>query len=323
MLISKAQRITNIADFISARYGKNTSLGVIVTLMSVIGVIPYISLQLKAISSSFILLTHGTPLHNAPNQIHWTQSSISFAVAIALAFFTILFGTRTVEPGERHEGIVMAVVFESLVKLIVFLVLGCYICYNLYDGVGDIFTQAWNNPETRQLFFQSTTINGLDWIWLMILSMCAIILLPRQFHIGVVENISALHIRKATWLFPLYLLLINLFVIPVAIAGNIRCITNPGETVHGYFRVSAVSQKRLFIREEFLGQPTFYSYCATDTIYDSLPEEGLNKTYWVIEDNANEVPAWWVVTEYRECADCTTEGTKVKPPFWDDDLKQK
>jgi len=116
----------------------------------------------------------------------------------------------------------------------------------------------------------------------------------------------------------------NLYdITPVAIAGNIRCTTNPDEKVHGYFRVSAVSQKRLFIKEEFLGQQTFYSYCATDTIYGSLPDEGLNKTYWVIEDNANEIPAWWVVTEYRECADCTTEGTKVKPPFWDDDLKQK
>jgi len=116
----------------------------------------------------------------------------------------------------------------------------------------------------------------------------------------------------------------NLYdITPVAIAGNIRCTTNPGELVQGYFRVSAVTQKRLFIREEFLGQPTFYSYCATDTVYGSLPDEGLNKTYWVIEDNANEVPAWWVVTEYRECADCTTEGTKVKPPFWDEDLNQK
>jgi hypothetical protein len=113
----------------------------------------------------------------------------------------------------------------------------------------------------------------------------------------------------------------NLYdITPVAIPGNIRCSTNPGETVHGYFSVSAVTQKRLFIRDKFLGQPTFYSYCATDTVYGSLPQPGLNTTYWVIEDNANEVPSWWVVTEYRECADCTTEGSKIKPPFWDEDL---
>jgi hypothetical protein len=113
----------------------------------------------------------------------------------------------------------------------------------------------------------------------------------------------------------------NLYdITPVAIPGNVRCTTNPDETVHGYFSVSAVSQKRLFIRDKFLGQPNFYTYCATDTLYGRLPEEGLNTTYWVIEDYANEVPAWWVITEYRECADCTTEGTKIKPPFWDEDL---
>jgi len=116
----------------------------------------------------------------------------------------------------------------------------------------------------------------------------------------------------------------NLYDIsPSAITGNIRCTTNPGEIVHGYFTVSAVTQKRLFIKDKFLGQPNFYTYCATDTIYGTLPEEGLNKTYWVIEDNANEVPSWWVITEYRECADCTTEGSKIKPPYWDEDLKNK
>lgn len=116
----------------------------------------------------------------------------------------------------------------------------------------------------------------------------------------------------------------NLYdITPVAISGNIRCTTNPGETVHGYFSVSAVTQKRLFIRDKFLGQPNFYTYCATDTIYGSLPEKELNKTYWVIEDNSNEIPPWWVITEFRECADCTTEGTKIRPPFWNEDLFNK
>lgn len=113
----------------------------------------------------------------------------------------------------------------------------------------------------------------------------------------------------------------NLYdITPVAIQGNIRCTTNPGETVHGYFSVSAVSQKRLFIQDKFLGQPNFYIYCATDTIYGSLPEEGLNTKFWVIEENIDEIPPIYVITEYRECADCTTEGTKIKPPFWDEDL---
>jgi hypothetical protein len=110
---------------------------------------------------------------------------------------------------------------------------------------------------------------------------------------------------------------------PMAVPGNIRCVTNPSQTVNGYFSVSAVATQRLFVNEKFSGQPTFYSYCATDTIYGSLPEEGLNTTYWVIEDYANEVPSWWVATEYRECGDCTTEGTKEKPPYWDDDVLKK
>jgi hypothetical protein len=110
---------------------------------------------------------------------------------------------------------------------------------------------------------------------------------------------------------------------PVSVQGNISCVTNPSEIVGGYFSVSAVSVKRLFVNEKFSGQPTFYSYCATDTIYGTLPQEGLNTSYWVIEDYANEVPAWWVTTEYRECGDCTTEGTKERPPFWDDDVRKK
>lgn len=110
---------------------------------------------------------------------------------------------------------------------------------------------------------------------------------------------------------------------PSEIKGNVHCVSNPDEVVYGYFSVSAVATKRLFVSDKFMGQPTFYSYCATDTLYGTLPAEGLNTTYWVIEDQSNEVPSWWVVTEYRECADCTTEGSKIKPDFWDDDLKDK
>lgn len=110
----------------------------------------------------------------------------------------------------------------------------------------------------------------------------------------------------------------NLYdITPSTISGNIRCTTNPDEIVLGYFSVSAVTQKRLFVVDTFLGLPTFYSYCATDTIFGDLPD-GLNTSYWIIEDYANEIPPTYVITTFRECADCTTEGTKVKPPFWDD-----
>jgi hypothetical protein len=107
-------------------------------------------------------------------------------------------------------------------------------------------------------------------------------------------------------------------ITPMAVSGNIRCNTNPEETVLGYFSVSAVTQKRLFIKDKFIGLPNFYTYCATDTLRGILPEEGLNKEFWVIEDYGDEIPPFWIVTTYRECADCTTRGTKVKPSFWDE-----
>ncbi|MFO7622633.1 MAG: DUF4249 domain-containing protein [Bacteroidales bacterium] len=105
---------------------------------------------------------------------------------------------------------------------------------------------------------------------------------------------------------------------PMAIPGNVKCTTRPGETVLGYFSVSAATQKRLFVKNEFLGQHHFYTYCVTDTISGSLPEEGLNRDYWVLEDNSNEIPPWWVVTTYSECADCATEAERIKPDYWDD-----
>jgi len=109
----------------------------------------------------------------------------------------------------------------------------------------------------------------------------------------------------------------NLYdVTPVAISGNIRCCNDPEETVLGYFSVSAVTQKRLFIQDRFLGLPNFVTYCATDTLTGKLPETGLNTEFWVIEDYSDEIPPYWIISAFRECADCTTRGTSVMPPFW-------
>jgi hypothetical protein len=106
-------------------------------------------------------------------------------------------------------------------------------------------------------------------------------------------------------------------VTPSAIPGNIKCITDPGETVLGYFSVSAVAQKRLYIKELFMGMPNFYTYCATDTVMGELPQTGLNSDFWVIEDFSDELPPFWVISTFRECADCTVRGTNIRPPFWD------
>lgn len=111
----------------------------------------------------------------------------------------------------------------------------------------------------------------------------------------------------------------NLYdITPMSIPGNIRSCDDPEEIVLGYFSVSALEEKRLFIRDKFLGLPVFVTYCATDTLYDRLPETGLNKDYWVIEDWGNEIPPYWVISTFKECADCSVRGTKERPSFWRD-----
>lgn len=111
----------------------------------------------------------------------------------------------------------------------------------------------------------------------------------------------------------------NLYdIIPMAIPGNIRCNSDPGEQVLGYFSVSAVSQKRLFIHDKFYGLPYLYFYCATDTLSGNLPETGLNTEFWVLEDNGNEIPPFWVISTLKECADCSARGTSVRPSYWID-----
>ncbi len=216
--VSKAQRITSIADFISARYGKSTSLGLVATLVAVIGIIPYISIQLKAIVSSFAVLV-GPAFRESP---HIYQDAALY-VAIALAAFSMLFGTRRLDPNEHHEGLIAAIALESVVKLIAFLAVGIFVTFFLYEGPGDLFAQGAAVPAIEQLYyFDSSQMDGTHWFFLTLISMSAILLLPRQFHVAVVENTHPTFIRKAAWLFPLYLLLINIFVLPVAIAGLLQ-----------------------------------------------------------------------------------------------------
>jgi Na+/proline symporter/nitrogen-specific signal transduction histidine kinase len=217
VLISKSLRITSIADFISSRYGKSATLGLIATLIAVLGVIPYISIQLKAIVNSFHLL-RGVEV--APNtEIPFFQDSALF-IAIALAVFTILFGTRHLDPNERHPGLVAAIAFESVLKLVAFISIGLFVCFGLYGGFENLFNQAAQSEKVAHLFQASfNTVNAWEWFWLIILSMSAVLFLPRQFHVAVVENTDINHIRRASWMFPLYLMVINIFVIPIALAG--------------------------------------------------------------------------------------------------------
>ena len=219
--ISKIHRITSIADFIASRYGKSSTLASVVTIIAVLGVIPYISLQLKAISTSFLIIKE-YPIIIMPG--HFAEIPVlkdtAFYVALLLAIFTILFGTRHLDATERHEGLVAAIAFESIIKLIAFLAAGIFVTYGIYNGFGDIIERARAIPELKQSFTMGT-LSGpyINWSIYIFLSMMAVLFLPRQFQIAVVENVDEEHLKKAIWLFPLYLLAINIFVLPIAFGG--------------------------------------------------------------------------------------------------------
>ena len=218
--ISKSNRITSIADFVASRYGKSQLLGGLVTVIAVVVITPYIALQLKGVSASYHVLSQfprvGSLGEDGAAPIF---RDTALYVAALMAVFAILYGTRHIDATERHDGMVAAIAFESVVKLIAFLAVGLFVTYGMFDGLGDIFARAAEQPDIAPLF-TSAGANGLDgWVTLILLSMAAILFLPRQFQVLVVENVDERHLDKAVWLFPLYLLLINIFVLPLAFAG--------------------------------------------------------------------------------------------------------
>src|SRR5213594_2698638 len=219
--ISKQNRITSIADFVASRYGKSQMLGGLVTIIAVVGIIPYIALQLKAISGTFLIVLQYPAFTTPENQgAPLFLGDNTFYIAMLLAAFTILFGTRHLDATERHEGLVAAIAFESLVKLLAFIAVGLFVTFWLYDGFGDIFGRAGQTPQLSALL----TLGGesgsyATWASLTFLSMAAIMFLPRQFQVTVVENVDERHLTKAIWLFPLYLLAINIFVLPITFGG--------------------------------------------------------------------------------------------------------
>ncbi|MFT6559440.1 MAG: Na+/proline symporter/signal transduction histidine kinase [Sneathiella sp.] len=228
--ICKQRRITSIADFIASRYGKSTMLGGLVTIIAVVGIMPYISLQLKSIATSFrILITSsGGLLPTTPVEpLFFVDTTL--VVAVALALFAILFGTRHIDASEHHEGLVAAIAFESVVKLLAFLTVGGFVTYGIFNGFTDIFQRASVDPSLSQLFTVSQGQGYSLWMTMTLLSMAAIICLPRQFYITAVENPDEGYVRKATWLFPAYLLVINIFVLPIAIGGRLAFAGTPAD----------------------------------------------------------------------------------------------
>ncbi|MFL9889638.1 ATP-binding protein [Paraburkholderia sp. RL17-381-BIF-C] len=226
--ISKNNHITSIADFMASRYGKSALLGGLVTLVAVVGLVPYIALQLKAVSASVAVLTHAPGIASGRAEAGPWWSDPTLYIALLLATFTIVFGTRHLDASERHEGMVAAIAFESLVKLVAFLAVGAFVTFGIYDGFGDLFARAQAVPALNALL----TLHGGEagaggaafgsWASLIVLSMLSIMLLPRQFQIAVVENMDENHVAKAVWVLPLYLLAINVFVLPIAFGGTMH-----------------------------------------------------------------------------------------------------
>ncbi|WP_203296101.1 ATP-binding protein [Luteirhabdus pelagi] len=214
--ISKQHKISSVADFISLRYGNNRFLGALITIVCVIGTVPYISLQLKAVSETFDIMAH----HDSYVATGIIDDS-TFYVAVLLAIFATFFGTQKTDASEKHKGIVVSVAFESILKLAFFLAIGIYTTFVLFDGTQDIYNRISQTDGFSALTKFGAPEDGFTWFFTIMLSFSAIFLLPRQFQVSVVENIRERHIKKAIWLFPLYLLLFNVFVIFIAWGGTL------------------------------------------------------------------------------------------------------
>ncbi|MEQ8319079.1 MAG: ATP-binding protein [Rhodospirillales bacterium] len=202
--IGRAHRITSIADLISSRYGKSPSLAVLVTVIAVIAITPYIALQLQSVTSSYQVIAGGDD-----------GTTTAFWIAAGMALFTILFGTRNLDANERHHGVVAAIALEAIVKLLALIAVGAFATFFVADGLGEVFANVSN-----EMVQGSGDIFGPRWVTLTFLSATAIICLPRQFQVTVVENIEERHVATASWLFPLYMFGMTVFIVPIALVGQ-------------------------------------------------------------------------------------------------------
>lgn len=216
--IAKGQNITSVADFVAARFGKSEQVAALVALICVLGIIPYIALQLKAISTSLAIVLDSMEAGHAV-AVSSENGPLSAIVAALLACFAMAFGTRNIDATEHQDGLVLAVAMESLVKLVAFIACGVFVTWWMFDGLADLSARAAADPGLRAMLARQPEPE--TWVATTLLAACAIILLPRQFHVMVVENRDEADIKTAAWLFPLYLIAINLFVIPLAIAGRL------------------------------------------------------------------------------------------------------
>ena len=243
LLIIKQQNLTSIADFIAFRYDRSPKIATTVALVALVGTIPYIALQLRAISTSFDLLT-GT---------YQSGISTAFVVTLVLIIFSIFFGTRQIAANKQNQGLVLAIAFSSLVKLFALTAVGIFATFFIFDGFNDLIAKSNNiNPVSdgysAYLAFAQAILGAIT-----------IFILPQQFHMMMIENHHQDELKKARWLFPLYLLLINVFILPIAIAGQ---LTFPGGSVDPDTYVLTLP---LFYQQAWLGVVVYIGGLAAAT----------------------------------------------------------
>jgi Na+/proline symporter/CheY-like chemotaxis protein len=247
--LAKAQNITSIADFIAARYGKAQTVAATVALIAIIGTIPYIALQLKAVSSSLTtILVHIGPASGAMQPV---LGDIALYVAVAMAIFAVLFGTRHIDATEHQDGLMLAIATESIVKLVAFVGVGVFVTFWMFDGPLALFARALEQPSTAAVLTREPVLG--TFVAMTLLSLFAIVLLPRQFHVTVVENKSESEVRRAAWLFPLYLVLINLFVVPIALAGLLTFTSGQVDSDMFVLALPLAANSDLFTIAAFVG----------------------------------------------------------------------
>ncbi len=213
--LAKAEKLTSVADFIAARYGKNPTVAMIVSIIALVGAVPYIALQLKAVSSSVATMVDPRDYGIGSGNLHFLD--LPLIVTVVMAGFAIMFGTRHTDATEHQDGLILAISMESVVKLLAICTAGVYVVFFLFDGPAELWRLASENTQVMEAVSYQTPISR--WIVLTLLSGFAIILLPRQFHVTVVENRTPKELRTAGFLLPLYLIAINIFVLPIAVAG--------------------------------------------------------------------------------------------------------
>ena len=246
--LAKAEKLTSVADFIAARYGKNPTVATLVSIIALVGAIPYIALQLKAVSSSVAAMVDPSDYGIGSGNLYFLD--LPLIVTLVMAGFAVIFGTRHTDATEHQDGLILAISMESVVKLVAICTAGVYVVFFLFDGPSQLWRLASENSQVMQAMSYQTPISR--WIVLTLLSAFAIILLPRQFHVTVVENRTPNELRMAGFLLPLYLIAINIFVLPIAIAGLLTLGSN-GEADLYVLQLPLVNQMPVVSLITFIG----------------------------------------------------------------------